>query len=101
MVKVQQGAVEAQMQRNQVEAAKIASNERIRIAELEQKSQEMQAKTEIQQLSTDLGILKAERDESSASAKTAEGAEDAEADGGILLGAGPLRSGSERAHEGV
>jgi hypothetical protein len=62
MLQVQQGAVEAQMQKNQVEAAKISSSERLKMAELQQKEREIQARVQVQQLTNDLNMLKAERE---------------------------------------
>jgi hypothetical protein len=68
-VQVQQGAVEAQMQKNQVEALKVASTERIRVAELAQKERELELKAQIEALKGDLVALKSERDQSSTQAK--------------------------------
>jgi hypothetical protein len=69
LVQVQQGAVEAQMQRNQVEALKVASTERMRVAELAQKERELELKAQIEQLKADLVALRGERDQSTARAK--------------------------------
>ena len=58
----QMGAAQAQQQRNEVEMAKAQSAERIRVAELQQAEREIQAKGELARLTTDLSMLKSERD---------------------------------------
>ena len=68
-LQIAQGQTEAMMQRNQVEALKIESNERIRVAELEQKQQELVLKAQIEGLKADLVGLKAERDSAGAQTK--------------------------------
>jgi hypothetical protein len=65
----QMGAAQAQSERNQVEMAKAQSTERIRIAELQQAEREIQAKGELARLTTDLSMLKSEREQADKAGK--------------------------------
>lgn len=70
-LQIAQGQVEAQMQANQVEALKVASNERIQIASIQQKEREIELKAQIEGLRADMGQLKLERDKAGEHAKLA------------------------------